>query len=71
VTYLFRCVRADCNETAETSEYGIVPTCWGWAGEEPHGKMRRDYRAENIGVDRFALRVWGNRWTRRDPEATA
>ena len=29
--------------------------------------MRRDYRAENKQIDRFALRVGGTRWARREP----
>lgn len=29
--------------------------------------MRRDYKAEGVLVDRFALRVGGSRWARREP----
>jgi hypothetical protein len=32
--------------------------------------MVRDYKAEAVGVDRFALKTWGSRSTRREPEGT-
>lgn len=64
MTYCFRCKK--CGETIETTTRDEV-TCA--AGHKPV-LMVRDYQAESVGVDRFALKTWGNRSTRREPEGS-
>jgi hypothetical protein len=61
MTYVFRC--PTCEKRVESpSREGLVECI------DDGTPMVRDWRAEGMHVDRFALRVWGNRYTRRDPE---
>lgn len=63
--YCFKC--PECGYRVETTQREPAPWC---DRNEDGPEMIRDYKAEAVGVDRFALKTWGSRSTRREPEGT-
>ena len=58
--YVWKC--PECRRREERCENEGLFTC-----DYDDRVMHRDYRAQGIQVDRFALRVGGTRWSRREP----
>lgn len=64
MTYCWKCTECGYRFDRPMREPTTPDPCPNCAADT----LVRDWKAEGVGVDRFALKTWGSRAQRREPE---